>query len=215
MEPNPNDLVTFEDKVIYLYLLSKMPKKRWTNMRANKMLFLVKYHAFINNQLIVHMNFKRNTKGPTSKHTWDIKREFAPNKIIDEYTEPGYDFPFQFAQINSVSEYILEDFSELFEINIWIKNLLDDFAQKYGNMDTQEIRNNHIYPKYIHGRTIGEIPVGEYLDMRVPVGSPVFNLDDNWKESLKLEFNPGFHNQMNEMCNEIKLSSWSPFEPLQ
>jgi hypothetical protein len=215
MENQPMDPVAIEDKICYLYLLNKMPQKKWTNMQANKMVFLAKYYSFLDNQLIIRMNFKRNHKGPTSKHVWDIKRELAPNQIIDQFTTPGYQYNNEFAAINSESTYILEEIGELWEIYPWVSARLDNIISNFSVIDTQELRNIYIYPLELHGKTIGEYPVGDYFNMRVRTNAAQFQLSKSWKETLILFFTPGFKNQMELMEEDLRNTTWEPFQPLQ
>ncbi|OLS15773.1 MAG: hypothetical protein RBG13Loki_0610 [Promethearchaeota archaeon CR_4] len=164
VEPNYNEPVAIEDKILFLYLLVKMPDQKLTTIESMKMVFFVKAEAYFQKKFLFRAQFFRGDKGPVAQHVYDLRREFASEQVGRVELKPGHSCDTEYLAIDPGAAPILGWIESYAFNNPWAFDLVDVVVKKYGRLTWRE-RQKAIYALKINGRTIREYAPKEIIAM--------------------------------------------------
>lgn len=187
MEPSFGESVTLEDKILFLYLLAKMPKKRLSRIESMKMTFFVKAKAYEKKELIFRLKFLRDRRGPVAPHIYDIGKEFNRNQIASNQNIQGPTKPYECLVLNDEANVLLDEIELIADEIPWAFDEIDEVVNKYGNLSWNE-RQKAVYDIVVNGRRVRDYKKKETFEMPTPKTWKSFIIPTDYRNFLEEMF---------------------------
>lgn len=203
-----------EDELIYLYMLNNLPKHQCPKRLEQKLMFLVEYTSFLNNDKIIYLNYEKRQFGPMSRQLSDIRRRFTLLKIVKPNPKPYFDLEIELVELTENGIKIYEEIEDIYEENNWIQIYIDPILEKWGESNAYIFTEKYIDTLPLNNQIIGEYKPGDLLEFNYTLINHQFKLNKDWIETINLILKPGFFQDLDRLKNKLEHIHMIPFQPL-
>ncbi len=201
MEPSFGESVTLEDKILFLYLLARMPEKRISKIESMKMTFFVKAKAYEKKELIFRLKFLRERRGPVAPHIYDIGKEFNINLIaLNQYIQ-GPTMPYECLVLNDEASVLLDEIEVIADNIPWPFDEIDEVVKKYGNLSWNE-RQKEIYNIVVNGRRVRDYKLKESFEMPSLKTWKNFSIPTHYRNFLEKMFDQKKRSEFSKISDQ-------------
>lgn len=174
-EPTRRSDVSFEDVILFAYILAKVPDQKLTAIDSMKWIFLIKSEAYKQKKVLFRSRFTMNNKGPISLQVYGNRDLQVETKIARYPIEEG---PQKQKNIITFSQtgYLLLEWIERYAFeNPWAFDFIDEIYSKHHHLFSNwRSRQNFIYDIEVNGKKV--------RDYNKKTEEPfIMNYHDDWE----------------------------------
>jgi hypothetical protein len=192
-EPTHRNDVSFEDMILFAYLLAKMPDQKLTAIDSMKWVFLIKSEAYKQQKVLFRSRFKMNRLGPISLQVYGNRDKLVESNFAQYPLEQGPEKPNDVISFSKTS-YIFLEWIECYAFkNSWAFDFIDEIYSKYHHFFSNwRTRQSFIYDIEINGKKVKDYnkKTQEPFIMNYYDDWNIFSISDDFFQDIISLLNP-------------------------
>ncbi len=192
-EPTRRNDVSFEDMILFAYILAKMPDQKLTSIDSMKWVFLIKSEAYKQKKVLFRSKFSMNRLGPISLQVYGNRDKLVDCNIARYPFEQGPEKQNDVISFSETSYLFLEWVESYAFRNSWAFDFIDEIYSKYHYIFPDwKIRQNFIYNIEVNGKKVKDYSkkAQEPFIMNYYDDWEIFTISDNSHQDIVNLLNP-------------------------
>jgi hypothetical protein len=174
-EPFRRNDVSYEDQILFAYLLAKMPNQQLTAIDSMKWVFLIKAEAYKQQKVLFRARFQMFPKGPVSLQVYGTRDKLVESRISDFSNPPGPQRQKDIIKFSDTGYLLLEWIEGFAYSHPWAFDFIDTIYDTNRHLfEDWSVRQEFIYDIEVNGKLV------KFYD-KTTKESFVMNYYDDWE----------------------------------